>query len=349
MQSEKNDYLKMEGEKHKNNFIINSLSHCDWKDCPEQLVELVQGKKVLLVVESGNVDPNAVRVHFDSKVAGYVCREDAPQVRSLILDKDRHSAIALVTDYITDPYYKLKGEIEGADMALLSIDDRLNQQYDAWEYTGPLLPLSQEQKLLEGAVEYLSYVIGGELEWDAESNSYFDTFLRFHRQDNSDEMFNFRHQLVKYFEGNSGMDRERRLMEQELHEMSKHEHRESIVRYIDSLTATPEFQQIMLLHGNFDMPTLMKQMASFPENLTGLLLKDRVSFANRLYYIHPRRKVLMRFFSGIAILLFLGKNGFLQQPMASTAGQLNTQPLAGLDRLANQLNVVLGQNPNMGY
>ena len=48
---------------------INALSHCDWKDCPEELVKAANGKCVMLVREDDNVDPHAVRVHFHARVA----------------------------------------------------------------------------------------------------------------------------------------------------------------------------------------------------------------------------------------------------------------------------------------
>ena len=84
--------------------------------------------------------------------------------------------------------------------------------------------------------------------------------------------------------------------------------------------------------------------------MTGLLVKDCPSFCKRLYYIHPRRKVLRQFFSGIAVVLFFKQNGLLQQsPEVSVASQQNALPLAGIDRLANQLNVVLGQNATNSY
>ena len=344
----------MEGGKTAYMFTINALSHCDWRDCPERLVEQAQGKTVLLVAEEDNVDPHAVRVHFGGKVAGYVCRDDAPAVSALISGEGRLSRLAWVTGSITEPYFKLRAVCECADAASLTIDDRLNQLYDAWVYSGPLLPASQEQKLLEGAVEYLSFVTGGQLAWDAESASYFTTFLKWHRQDYSDEMFHFRHQLMKFFESDGGLENERRQMEQELHEMSKHEHREQILRYITSLPVSPEFQQMMQRQGSVDAATLLSQMASFPENMTGLLLKDGTSFCKRLYYIHPRRNVLRRFFSGIAILMFFKQHGLLQtlpdqQTVVGVPNVPNAQSLSGLDRLANQINVLLGQNPTTSY
>ena len=85
-----------------------------------------------------------------------------------------------------------------------------------------------------------------------------------------------------------------------------------------------------------------------------MLLKDCYSFMKRLYYLHPRRKVLRRFFSGITLVMFCRQNGLLQQPLGETSdigivNQPQSQPWSGLDRLANQLNIVLGQNPSMGY
>lgn len=344
----------MEGGRTAYLFTINALSHCGWRECPERLVELAQGKTVLLVAEDDNVDPHAVRVHFGGKVAGYVCREDAPTVRALISGEGRQSRLAMVTGCITEPYFKLRAVCECADTTALTIEDRLNQLYDAWVYSGPLLSASQEQKLLEGAVEYLSYVVGGQLAWDAEGSSYYETFLSYHRQDYSDEMFHFRHQLMKFLESDGGLENERRQMERELHEMSKHEHREEILRYITSLPGSAEFLQMMQRQGNVDIRSLLEQMASFPENMTGLLLKDGTSFCNRLYYIHPRRSVLRRFFSGIAILMFFKQHGLMQnlpdqQPNVGVPNPLNAQSLPGLDRLANQLNIMLGQNPTTSY
>ena len=344
----------MNGGTKKYTFTVNALSHCDWSKCPERLAELAQGKAVLLVAEDDNVDPCAVRVHFQGKVAGYVCRDDAPVLRALLTSEGRQSKLARVTGHIAEPYYKLRDECDGAGTTALTIDDRLNQLFDAWEYTGPLLPPSQEQKLLEGAVEYLQYVVPGELAWDADCDAYFETFLGYHRRDYSDEMFHFRHQLMKFFETNGPMEQERRQMEQELHEMSRHEHQEGILSYIRSLPGSPEFVQMMMKQGNVDVPTLLKQMASFPENLTGLLLKDGLLFCKRLYYIHPRRRVLRQFFSGIATLLSCQQHGILPNPQGLAPnlggqGQTGTPLLAGIDHLANQLNVVLGQGPSVGY
>ena len=328
-------------------FTINALSHCDWKDCTAQLVEEVQDKHVLLVAEENNVDRNAVRVHFAGKVAGYVCRDDAPVVRALITSEGRQSRFATVTGHTEGPYYKLKAECDYDDATTLSIDDHLNQLYDAWEYTGPLLSPSVEQKQLEGAVEYLGYVIGGQVGWDDEGRSYFETFVRYHRQDYSDEMFNFRHQLMKFLHGNANTEHERELMERELHEMSRHEHREGIVRYIKGLTDTEEFRQMLAMHSPIDKNKLQAQMANFPENLTRVLLTDSSLFCSRLYYIHPRRKVLRQFFSGIALLMYCMQHSW---PERSPEMSLNTAPMPLLGNVqANQLNVALGQNTTMKY
>lgn len=56
----------------------------------------------------------------------------------------------------------------------------------------------------------------------------------------------------------------------------------------------------------------------------------------------------------IAILMFFKQHGLLQnlpdQPTnVGVANPPNALPLAGLDRLANQFNVVLGQNPTTSY
>jgi hypothetical protein len=39
------------------NFIINALTHCDWKDCTAQLVEEVQDRHVLLVATGHTEGP----------------------------------------------------------------------------------------------------------------------------------------------------------------------------------------------------------------------------------------------------------------------------------------------------
>ena len=39
------------------NFIINALTHCNWKDCTAQLVEEVQDRHVLLVATGHTEDP----------------------------------------------------------------------------------------------------------------------------------------------------------------------------------------------------------------------------------------------------------------------------------------------------
>lgn len=325
----------MSGGKTKYIFTINALSHCDWKDSLEQLAEKVRGRKVLMVAEDGNVDPNAVRVHYQGSVVGYVCRDDAPMVRSMIVKSGKSSRLAVVEGVMTKPCYKLTGCCEWVDVTDLSIDDRLNQQYDQWQYSGPLLPPAYWQKELEGAVEYLCYVIAGELPWDDEAASYFQSFLDYHRMDFSDEMFHFRHQLMKYLEGFPAFGGEREQLELEIHEMSRHEYFEGIGHYVLSLPVTPEFQSMMSRQGSIDVALLVKQMTAFPENLTTLLMKDSKLFCKRLYYIHPHRAVLHRFFSGISLLLFMKSNGVLQNLQVPQSAALNVQNLLSMSPLVN--------------
>ena len=93
------------------------------------------------------------------------------------------SVLARVVETVEVPYYKLRVEVEANEGATTTIDDDLNRIYDQWEYTGPLLTSSYEQKQLEGAVEYLGHVLKGHLEWDEEAEEYYEMFLNYHRKD----------------------------------------------------------------------------------------------------------------------------------------------------------------------
>ncbi len=90
----------MEGGKTAYMFTINALSHCDWRDCPERLVEQAQGKTVLLVAEEDNVDPHAVRVHFGGKVARNVLRRFFSGIAILMFFK-QHGLLQTLPDQQT--------------------------------------------------------------------------------------------------------------------------------------------------------------------------------------------------------------------------------------------------------
>ena len=286
----------------KKTLTINALSHCDWKDCPEQLVKEAEGGAVILVREEENIDPLAVRAHFRGTVAGYVCHDDAGLARQLM--GSRTSVLAHVVAGIREPYYKLRVEVETQTDGMRTIDERLNRPYDEWQYTGPLLPPSLEQKYLEGAVAYLGFVMEGELLWDKEANEYYEVFLRCHRQDFSDEVFHFRHQLMKFFESHSQRRHEARRLEAELHEMTKHEHHEQLIAFISGLVDTPEFDEMMERQSDIDMAQISAELAAFPGNMVALMDSNPNLFCKRLYYIHPHREVLQRLFSAISIVLF---------------------------------------------
>ena len=290
---------------------INALSHCDWKDCPEELVKAANGKCVMLVREDDNVDPHAVRVHFHARVAGYVCRDDAARARCLMGNET--SVLARVVETVEEPYYKLRVEVEANEGATTTIDDDLNRIYDQWEYTGPLLTSSYKQKQLEGAVEYLGHVLKGHLEWDEEAEEYYEMFLNYHRKDFSDEMFHFRHNLAKFLEGNNRLTAQARRMEMELHEMTKHEQKEQLMSLIEELPHTAEFAEMLNRHGDIDGEKIIQQMRAFPDNMVSLLCNDRMQFCKRLYYVHPHREVLRRLFSGIGMLMFFKSNGYVEK------------------------------------
>ncbi len=295
---------------------MSAISHCYWADRPEELLEEAMGAQLLLVREVGNIDPNAVRVHFRGEVAGYVCGQDAPKVAAALDKASRVSALGRVTGTITEPYYKLRIACNLDIRAAGGTDVEQNRPYLDWQYTGPVMPLSPEAKRLQGAVEYLEYVLTGVVAWDEYARDYFRTFMAFHRQDYSDEMFHFRAALLRFMTENE--PEAATALEGELHEMSRHEYFDSIGEYVANLPNSTEFREMAVRERAPDKDVLCQELQAFPGNMLDLFLRDRNTFARRLHYIHPPREPMRRLFSGMAWLLQYSKmNGWAVAPTAA--------------------------------
>ena len=285
-------------------FTINSLSHCDWKDRPEELTDSALGQTVMLVREADNVDPWAVRVYYQCSVAGYVARDDARWVSRAIAASGRQSMLARVTETVSEPWFMLRAELlgQGAEQPAM-IDDALNREYDAWQYSGPVLPMDQREKLTQAAVEYLSFVMAGEIGWDGEAERYFALLMSQHRMDFSEEMFLFRHQLMKYLSAHDEMARQQQTLESELHALSCHEQREAVLQLIREMSQGEACRAVMRRQGAIDSGMLESELNSFPDQLTRLMERDTRLFCDRLFYVHPHREVLRRYFSALAVWL----------------------------------------------
>ena len=298
---------------------INSISHHHWADRPEELLREAAGCIVLLVRERENVDPNAVRVHFRAEVAGYVCAQEAPLVAGVMDATSRDSLPGRVTGTVTEPYYKLK-----VTCSLPSTEDssskdlEQNKQYEQWEYSGPVMPLSEDEKQLQGAMEYLGYVLMEQLPWDSQAEENLSKFLTFHRLDCSDETFRFRGSLLRFLSGSHSEEAAR--LEAELHELSRHEFFDGLARRLSELYQTTEFADMMRRTGHLNTDQLADQLLAFPGDLAVMKIRDMNYFARRLYYVHPPRHVLRRFLSGLALQDFVKHNGVGMGGSAAKAG-----------------------------
>ena len=150
--------------------VMKAISHCYWADRPQQLLDESAGAQVLLVREPDSVDPNAVRVHFRGQVAGYISSMDARQVAAAMDKAALTSLLGKVVGNATTPYFVLHIACDLIGIGEGTEEDKgLNRVYEEWKYTGPLLPLSKSEKQLQGAVEYLGYVLAGLMPWDGQA------------------------------------------------------------------------------------------------------------------------------------------------------------------------------------
>ncbi len=280
---------------------INSLSHHHWADRPEELLREAAGGTVVLIREPQNVDPNAVRVHFLAEVAGYVCAQESPEVAAAMDASACESLLGKVVGTVTEPYYKLK-----VACTLPSPEDdsrgdlEQNRPYEQWEYTGPLMPLSEDEKCLQGAMEFLKLVLLEQLPWDSQAQAYLEKFLALHQLDCSEEIFRFRGSLLRFLA--SRQDKNAARLEAELHELSRHEYFDALTRRLTELHETPEFADMMRCTGRLDYRLLQEQVMAFPGNLAAMRIHDPKLFARRLHYVHPPRQALRKFLSGLALM-----------------------------------------------
>ena len=144
---------------------MKAISHCYWADRPQELLDESVDAQVLLVREPDSVDPNAVRVHFRGQVAGYISSQDAQPVAAAMDRAALTSLLGKVVGNVTTPYYMLHiaCTLDGIEDGTEE-DKELNRVYEEWKYTGPVLPLSSSEKRLQGAVEYLGYVLAEQMQ-----------------------------------------------------------------------------------------------------------------------------------------------------------------------------------------
>ena len=304
---------------------MKAISHCYWADRPQELLDESVDAQVLLVREPDSVDPNAVRVHFRGQVAGYISSQDARPVAAAMDRAALTSLLGKVVGNVTTPYYMLHiaCTLDGIEDGTEE-DKELNRVYEEWKYTGPVLPLSSSEKRLQGAVEYLGYVLAGQMPWDGQAREYLDTFLKYHRQDYSDEMFRLRGALLRFLTEKAPA--EAALLEAELHEMSRHEYFDAIAAYVVALPEREEFREMMVRAPEVDQQALLAELQAFPGNLVGIFRNDKKMFARRLHYVHPPRRALRRLFSGLALLQHLGQRRLTTSSSAKEAG-LNVDKL----------------------
>ena len=304
---------------------MKAISHCYWADRPQQLLDESAGAQVLLVREPDSVDPNAVRVHFRGQVAGYISSMDARQVAAAMDKAALTSLLGKVVGNATTPYFVLHIACDLIGIGDGTEEDKeLNRVYEEWKYTGPLLPLSKSEKQLQGAVEYLGYVLAGLMPWDGQAKEYLGTFLKYHRQDHSDEMFRLRGALLRFLTEKA--PDEAALLETELHEMSRHEYFDAIAAYVVALPELEAFHEMMVRAPEVDQQALSAELLAFPGNLVGMFKNDRKMFARRLHYVHPPRQALRRLFSGLALLQHMGQIRLTATSSAKEAG-LNVDKL----------------------
>lgn len=298
---------------------MSAISHCHWTDRPQQLLEEAANAQVLMVREPDNVDPNAVRVHFRGQVAGYICGQDARRLAAAMDKAAQTSLLGKVVGHVTEPYFKLRiaCDLDGIEDGSEE-DKEQNRPYEDWKYTGPVLPMSPSEKRLQGAVEYLGYVLSGMMPWDEQAREYLGTFLQYHRQDHSDEMFHLRGALLRFLAEKAPDDAS--LLEAELHEMSRHEYFDAIAAYVVALPEMEEFRDMMVREPEVDPETLRSELLAFPGNLVGMFKNDRKMFARRLHYVHPPRRALRRLFSGLALLQHMGQSRLTATSPSREAG-----------------------------
>jgi hypothetical protein len=285
---------------------IVALPYWEVKHCLDEFYAEAMGRMIVLrAQESNEVDDVAVKAYdWKGRHVGYVA------------SNDRATALAILKVKGS----KARGEVQkvNAEHACLTIEcvadiDKVlpeiyhTKEFEAWEYDGPVMPITEVMDNLEFMADEIRERLTEADEWtEADEGDFTELTERFcetSRYDISGDMCDFRKWLAQQLSARRMDDLAELVGREDGRAGRECKNGGEVTTYWMELltgTATASFATMMLTQHSIGK--VEEQLRAFPQNLYNVWLNDRERFLSRVLYQHIPRKVMWRLMSGIAFV-----------------------------------------------
>lgn len=310
---------------------INGLTHCKVADRLEQFLQTAQGRRMFLKPERENeADPLAVAAYMGVTKVGYVSKMTQREAWAGLRGTGKKALRGTVTAVSHDPCL-LTFEAQVAQRGDVT-EIYSPAEFEQWQYTGPCLPLSEDQETLEVAAYELLELIGDNAP-DDETEEVLAAFIRLTRFDLSGEMNELRGRICEVLEQSAhpqwqSAARDLRRLGSQMG--GEHLRCEMADYLLNTLPRSSGAQRMMARAAHVDVQQVRRELEQLPRGLFDDYLTDPLLFVSRLNYAHMPRPKLNQLLSGLVVLRLADGQAQATRPAAATTptgfAQLVTRP-----------------------
>lgn len=257
---------------------------------------------------SNDFDVNAMCAYdWQGRHVGYVSSHDLKDAWQALRGCGRHSLRGYVVDINTEHKCVV---LECQVASLVSIDSLYSPtQYLKWEYTGPMLKLSQEMVKLDYMMDEIDDRLYERSDWNDDDLRNFLLLLERYTHESiydiSSETNDYRRRLLTRLRDTKIQALQS--LADELDMMGGRTGREAsggcVLHFWTDVITSEEMQKSLMVHQHqYDVKRVENELKLFPDCLYYEWLRDREHFVSKLLYRHIPRDVLWRFVSGIAFV-----------------------------------------------
>lgn len=284
---------------------IVALPYWGVKDCLDEFFAETKGRTITLKAQASNeVDDVAVKAYdWKGRHVGYVgnnYRQTALAILQVKGGKARGEVLK-----VNEEHKCLVVECV-ADIDEVLPEIYHTKEFEAWEYDGPVMPITDVMDNLEFMVDEIRERLTDANEWtEADEGDFTELVERFcetSKYDISGDMSDFRKWLVQQLTALRMDDLADMVGSEDGHAGRECKGGDVKAHWMELLTgaATAPFATMML--ERYSTGEVEGQLRAFPLNIYNVWLNDRERFLSRVLYQHIPRRVLWRLMSGIAFV-----------------------------------------------
>ncbi len=248
------------------------------------------------------VDALAIRAYDTTgRHVGYVAQPDKPLAWSLLRLLGRKSLRGRATEVNREHRCIIFGCEAEPVTTILSIYPK--EEFTAWAYSGPLIPMTDEM----GRLEYMRDEIAdrleaGEVKTAKERETFMALVERFcetSKFDISGDMSDYRRRLARQLQEHDMSELSRRLKREDGHAGRESIGGEVLDYWMRVLTEPSVTRGMLESRKRYDRRAIVEELKCFPQGLYTTWCEAPRLFVSRALYLHIPREVLWRLASGI--------------------------------------------------